>query len=179
MSPEVIIQMPNGFLCPMRDSDVTKDYVSGLNDPKVNQYLEVRHHLQTHDSVSSFVRINKDSPDMILWGVWYGKESQERLVGTLRLHGINNAEQNCHIGICLFERAVWGKGLGSQVIRMVTEWAFNNLDLHTVRAGVYVGNVGSQKAFLSAGYQFSHREKTRGAGGQYIATAHVYLASRD
>ena len=178
MSPEVKLYTPPGFLRPMLESDVTDDYVLGLNDPRINQYLEVRHHLQTHDSVSSFVRMNKDSPDMILWGFWYGEESQERLVGTVRLHGVDNAKSYCHIGICLFERTLWGKGLGSHVIRTVTEWAFDNLDLHTVRAGVYVENIGSQKAFLSAGYQFSHREQMRGSGGQNIAFTHVYLASR-
>jgi len=178
MSPEAILYIPNGFLRPIRESDVTDDYVLGLNDPRVNQYLEVRHHLQTHDSVSSFVRMNKDSPDMILWGFWYGEESQERLVGTVRLHGINNSEPYCHIGICLFKRTVWGKGLGSHVIRKVTEWAFKNLDLHTVRAGVYIENFGSQKAFLSAGYKFSHREQMRSSDGRNIASTHIYLAGR-
>lgn len=178
MSPEVILYIPNGFLRPIRESDVTDDYVLGLNDPQVNQYLEVRHHLQTHDSVSSFVRMNIYSSDMILWGFWYGEEAQEHLVGSLRLHGINNTEPYCHIGICLFERSVWGKGLGSHVIRKVTEWTFNNLDLNTVRAGAHVENVGSQKAFLRAGYKFSHKEQMQSSLCQNIASIHVYLASR-
>lgn len=115
---------------------------------------------------------------MILWGFWYSDYSQERLVGTVRLYGIYNAEPCCHIGICLFESTVWGKGLGSCVIRRVTEWAFHNLDLHTVRAGAYEENVGSQKAFQSAGYKFSHREQMRSSDGQNIASHHVYLAGR-
>lgn len=178
MSPEAILKVPNGFLRPMRESDVTKDYVSGLNDPRVNQYLEVRHHLQTYDSVSSFVKMNKDSSDMILWGFWYGEELQERLVGTLRLHGINNAEQNCHIGICLFERAVWGKGLGSHVIKKATEWAFKNLDLKTVRAGIYIENIASQRAFRRADYSISHGYEIPRANYKCPDTCNLYLARR-
>lgn len=178
MSPEAILKVPNGFLRPMRESDVTKDYVSGLNDPRVNQYLEVRHHLQTYNSVSSFVKMNQDSSDMILWGFWYGEELQERLVGTLRLHGINNTEKSCHIGICLFERMVWGRGLGSHVIKKTTEWMFNNFGLNTVRAGVYAGNLRSHKVFINAGYNFSHKEKFPGFDGQGVSCNHVYIANR-
>jgi len=178
MSPEVTLHHQNGYLRPMRESDVTVDYVLGLNDPRVNQYLEVRHHLQTYDSVSSFVRMNKDSSDMILWGVWYGEEAEELLVGTVRLHGIDNAKSSCHIGICLFENTVCGKGLGSQAIKRVTEWAFNNLELHNVRAGVNVANVGSQRAFLRAGYNFSHNLEVRLSVGQKATSINIYLAAR-
>ena len=178
MSPEVTLHILNGFLRPMREADVKDAYVLGLNDSRVNQYLEVRHHLQTHDSASLFVRMNKDSSDMILWGVWYGEKSQESLVGTVRLHGIYPTESSCHIGVCLFEKTVWGRGLGSQAIRRVTEWAFNTLDIDSVRAGVHVENIGSKKAFLRAGYNSSRNGKIQLPADQKAAPINVYFAYR-
>ena len=114
---------------------------------------------------------------MILWGIWYGKETQERLVGTVRLHGIGVAGSLCDIGICLFEKRVWGKGLGTQAINRVTTWAFNILKLYAVRAGVYVENIASQQVFQRAGYKLTHEEKFA-LSHDRVVPIKVYLAIR-
>lgn len=175
MYPEVKLDISDGFLRPLGELDVTDAYVLGLNDPTVNKYLEVRHNQQTHDSVLSFIKINKYSSNMILWGIWFGKETQERLVGTVRLHEIGTRESLCDIGICLFEKGVWGKGLGTQAINRVTAFAFKTLNLCAVRAGVYVENIGSQLAFQRAGYNFKNEEKLELSVGRVVLIK-VYLA---
>lgn len=178
MSPEITLYIRSGFLRPMHETDVTNDYVLGLNDQQVNRYLEVRHYPQTYESVLSFVRKNKNSSDMILWGIWYGNQTKENLVGTIRLHRGYAVRSLWNIGICLFAKTVWGKGIGSQTISRITEWALNNQDIHCLQAGVHLENIGSQQAFVRARYQFSHVREIQCTKSQKTCLVNIYVSNK-
>lgn len=151
MTPEVVLEFDGGYLRPLQVQDVHPDYVSGLNDPEVNRFLVgVRRATQTDESVVSFVKSNAFAPDAVLFGVWL--VGADRFCGTVRLHGIEQVHETACIGVCLFDKSAWGKKVGSKAIKVVTKWAFDVLRLRWIEAGAYVGNIASQKAFLSAGY---------------------------
>lgn len=142
-----------GCLRQLLPEDVHDGYVDGLNDPEINRYLDgVKRSKQTKQIVLEFVERNLRAPSEVLFGIWRKGDIQHS--GTVRLHGIDNFHRTAHIGICLFNKATWGNRLGSKAIAAVTHWAFNALNLRWVEAGAYSENVGSQKAFLSAGYNW-------------------------
>lgn len=148
------ISFAHGHLRPLQPADVHPCYVEGLNDPEVNRYLVTVHNQrQTIDSVRAFVEEQSLAPDAVLFGIWL--EGQSAHCGTLRLHGLDG-RASAHIGICLFERAVWGRGIGSAAIVAATQWAFQALaELHSIEAGAYLENAASWKSFLKAGYTAS------------------------
>lgn len=152
MSPEIILAFNGGNLRPLQPKDVHHGYISGLNDSQVNRYLEVRHILQTEQSVVKFVRDNQQAKNDVLFGIW--RDGEQYHCGTLRLHGVEDAKQTAHIGLCIFDKSVWGHGLGSKAIISATKWAIDDLDLRLIEAGIYRENIASQKAFLSAGYEW-------------------------
>lgn len=153
MNPDVTLQMVGGFLRTLVEADAHQGYVDGLNDPQVNRYLDaVKASLQTMQSVRDFIVDNQSSPSSVLWGIWL--DGQERHVGTVRLHGIEHRHGTAHIGVCLFDKRCWGRGLGSAAIAAVTRWAIDTLDLRWIEAGAYEANLASQRAFLSASYQW-------------------------
>lgn len=150
MSPSITLDFNNGYLRPLKRSDVHPGYIKGLNDSDVNRYLEVRHFRQTRQSVINFVLANEEASNAVLWGVWV--TGCRNHVGTVRIHNIDHLEKKAVIGICLFEKSIWGHGIGSVVIRKVTQWAFESEGVRFVEAGVYMGNIASKKTFLGAGY---------------------------
>ena len=153
MTPEVVLEFEGGYLRPLKPEDVHHIYVSGLNDPEVNRYLDgVRRATQTEQSVVDFVKYNQQSANALLFGIW--EAARECHCGSVRLHGIEHHHMTAHIGVCLFDKSAWGKKLGLKAILAVTRWAFDTLGLRWVEAGAYVGNVASQKTFLSAGYEW-------------------------
>lgn len=138
---------------PLNLNDVHSGYVQGLNDPDVNRYLEVaKRSTQTLQSVIDFVKSNRDSSNGILWGVW--QEGSKFHCGTVRLHGVDIHHRVANIGVCLFDKAAWGKHIGSKAIAAVTGWALDHLKLRWIEAGAYEENSASQKAFLAAGYDW-------------------------
>lgn len=153
MSPDTVLSFLGGHLRVLKPDDVHPGYVSGLNDPEVNRYLDgVKRSEQTALSVIEFVRSNQESADSVLWGIW--QTNADHHCGTIRLHGIEPFHKTAHIGVCLFEKSAWGKHLGSKAIDAVTHWALDSLDLRWVEAGAYAENIPSQKSFLSAGYEW-------------------------
>lgn len=153
MSPDVVLRFEGGYLRPLKMADVHLAYVSGLNDPDVNRYLDgVKRAVQTTQSAIDFVTADEVSPSSVLWGIW--QDSATTHCGTVRLQGIEYFHKTAHIGVCLFDKAAWGQRLGQKSISAVTQWAINDLGLRWVEAGAYAENVASQKAFLSAGYSW-------------------------
>ncbi len=152
MCPEITLTFNGGYIRALKTGDVHADYVSGLNDQQVNRYLEVRHVVQTEESVINFVQHNQQAKNEVLFGIW--RDEKNLHCGTLRLHGIEYTTGKAHIGVCIFDKNAWGYRLGSQAITLVTKWAIDHLNLQWIEAGIYRENIASQKAFLSAGYDW-------------------------
>lgn len=151
MNVDVQLNFEGGYLKPLVLEDAHDGYVNGLNDPEVNRYLvTVKKSLQTHKSVADFIQSNLDSKDSVLFGLWQHGASNH--CGTLRLHGIEHFHKTANIGVCIFDKAAWGKGLGSKAIRTVSDWALKYFNLRWIEAGAYEYNIASQKTFTSAGY---------------------------
>lgn len=153
MIREDVLEFEGGYLQTLKSDDVHAGYISGLNDPEVNRYLDgVKQAVQTVKSVTEFIHFNQQSTNGFLFGIWQAGETEH--CGTVRLHGIDDYHKTAHIGICLFDKSAWGKKLGLKAIMTVTRWAFDSLGLRWVEAGAYSENIASQKAFLAAGYDW-------------------------
>lgn len=64
--------------------------------------------------------------------------------------------RSAEIGYWLGE-AYWGRGLTTEAVRGVVEWAFANFDLARIYAGVLVRNSGSARVLEKAGFQCEAR----------------------
>ncbi len=147
----IIVDTPRLVLRPLREEEVTDEYVAGLNDPLVNEYLvSVRLTRQTRETVTAYVTQNCADPHAILFGLFLRPNA--RLIGTVRLHGIEPVHGTASLGVCIFLSEFWGKGYSSEAIVAVTEWAFSHLAVRYVEAGCYEANIGSVRTFLRAGF---------------------------
>jgi len=145
------LSISGGCLRPLLPEDVHQGHIAGLNDPEINKYLvSVRARTQTYETVNEFVSTDFLSEDAVLFGIW--AKNHQKHCGTVRLHRINRAERTASIGICIFEKEVWGRSIGADAIRAVSRWAFEYLGICAIEAGAYAENIGSWRAFLKAGY---------------------------
>jgi RimJ/RimL family protein N-acetyltransferase len=140
------------FLRFLKPEDVTEKYINGLNDPDVNRYLvEVKRTVQTRDSICEYINRNTSDPKSLLLGVFI-KEEIDGLIGTVRISDICAYHFFASIGICIFEKTAWYKGYGAEALASAKRFAFNEIGLHYLEAGVYSSNLASIRAFLSSGF---------------------------
>jgi RimJ/RimL family protein N-acetyltransferase len=64
--------------------------------------------------------------------------------------------RSAEIGYWLGEE-FWGKGIVTEAVQALTEYAFSTFDLCRIYAGVFEWNPGSMRVLEKAGYQFEAR----------------------
>lgn len=155
------------YLKLLKPEDVTTSYVNWLNDEEINQFLECRWKPHTLEEIKEYVdKIDSDESNY-LFGI-YIKEINE-YVGNIKIGEINKNHRYADIGLLIGNKNAWGKGYGSEAIKLVTQFAKNELNLNKLVAGIYGNNIGSYKAFIKSGYQEAARyKKHRYYKGNYI-----------
>ena len=152
-------------LRPVKDSDVTDEYVAWLNDPQVNQYLETRFVEQTHADVRRYVRDQADAADAVFLAIV--RRADGRHIGNLRIGAIDPHHRSATIALVIGDRGAWGQGLGSDAIGAATRYAFTALGLDKLTARCYATNLASIRAFEKAGWRHEgvqHGQFMTGAG---------------
>ena len=82
------------------------------------------------------------------------KETEE-FIGIIMLAEVLRGNlQSCFVGYYLDE-AQNGKGFTTEAVQLVVDYAFNELKLHRIEAGVMPHNIGSIKVLLKSGF---HKE---------------------
>ena len=126
-----------------------ENYVRWLNDPEVTRWLAQYLPLTRLAERAFFERMASPKDD-ITWAV---HDENDRHIGGTGLHGINWHHRSAVSGIVLGEKDVWGKGYGSEVMRVRTKWAFEELGLHRIESECFVENIGSATCLARAGYR--------------------------
>ena len=145
------IQGQNIFLRRLDERDVSDDYLQWMCDPDVNQYLESRDQVHTLDSLRTFVREMNASPRNQLFGIFLIAGGQH--IGNIKIGSIREPHRSADLGLIVGRRAVWGRGYGTEAIVLATRYAFEQLGLNKLWAGMYAENLGCYRVFIKAGYR--------------------------
>lgn len=138
------------LLRPLKSEDATQVYADWMNDPDVNQYLETRHLLQTVESCISFIEKCNSDKTAYLFGVFIKETGQH--IGNAKIGFISDIYKHGQLSLFIGEKEHWGKGYSSELVKAMTQYGFEVLDLHRIEAGCYEDNLASLRIFLKAGY---------------------------
>ena len=132
-------------------NDVSDIYVQWLNDPEINKFLETRYRVQTIHSVREFVEETIKNKNILFLAICTNDSSKH--IGNIKLGPINIIHKFAEMSLFIGEKNQWGKGLATEAISILTNYAFKNLKLNKINAGCYSENKGSERAFLKSGYE--------------------------
>ena len=147
--------------------DCNENYLSWMNDYEVNKYLESRFTNHSIDSLKDFVNSMNNSESNVLFAII--DKSSDKHIRNIKLGNIHPIHKYADIGLIIGDKNYWGKGIATKSINLVSEYAFNNLNLRKVLAGVYEENIGSIRAFEKCGFKKAYIKKdTYFFEGNYI-----------
>jgi RimJ/RimL family protein N-acetyltransferase len=89
----------------------------------------------------------KKPPEEIIFGI----EIEGEVVGTVGIHRIKKNHQ-AEIGYWIGKK-YWGKGIMTEVVKMVTAYCHQKLKLRRIYAKVFIFNEASKKVLEKNGYQ--------------------------
>jgi ribosomal-protein-alanine N-acetyltransferase len=151
----VFLRSDKIFLSSLRSDDVTQAYVAWMNDTEIVQFTESRFSSHSMESIREFVQSCARDPDVILFGIF--DCATELHIGNIKLGPINLRHLLGDIGIIVGRKEFWGKGIATEAISLLRDYAFSEIGLHKLTAGCYSTNFGSAKAFEKAGFQLEAR----------------------
>lgn len=137
------------YLRRLTEDDVTETYVSWINNPEINQYLESRFTIHTIEETRLFIR-SVTNDNNYLFGIFDIKTNEH--IGNIKIGNINHYHKYADVGFIVGEKKYWGKGIATEAISLATDFAFNVLHIHKLWGGAYAPNIGSCRAFEKNGY---------------------------
>jgi len=143
------------YLREIKASDVseTSNYYRWMNDPEVTRYFEYTGLFpvsveQLLERVTSSIK----NPDIVPLAITLPTDGEEPVhIGTVRIGPINWLHRFSEIMITV-DRPYWGKGYGTEAVKLMRDYAFNRLNLHKLTAHAYVANKASVRVLEKAGF---------------------------
>ena len=166
------------YLREVKSEDANEEYYNWMNDPEIVQFLETRFIPQSISNIKKFIENKDGNLNEILFAICI-KENNKH-IGNIKLGPINWIHRKGDISLVIGDKNYWGKGIATEAIGLVVEFAFYNINLNKVNAGYYFSNIGSGKAFEKCGFRIEGNfEQEVFYKGKYINTIRVGLTKNN
>lgn len=121
-----------------------------FNDLRVSRTLGVNWHPLTTQIKGRHLDtiLTSESPSLIV----YELEAMQP-IGLTGLDNIDSAHGTAEFSIVIGEPSAWGKGLGTEVTRLMLAYSFDVLGLYNVWLQVSANNPGAIRAYEKAGFK--------------------------
>lgn len=139
------------YLREVRLSDVNENYYKWLNDDEITRYMEIRFFPQSIELIKEYVSSLSGSYESVFLAII--EKEREKHIGNIKIGPINWIHRFADVSLFIGDKEVWGKGYGTEAIRLSIEYAFNILNLHRLQAGICDMNTASIKVFEKAGFK--------------------------
>lgn len=143
------------YLKKLDEKNATQKYCGWLNDPEINKYLETRE--ATVEDLRRYIKDKNENPNCLFLGIFF-KENKKH-IGNIKLEPIDFDNKKATLGILIGEKEYWGKGIGTEAVKLLVDWTFDNLRLEEVNLGVISENKAAIKVYTKAGFHIDRIEK--------------------
>lgn len=105
--------------------------------------------------------VKKDVEESNNTGVFFmiQDKATQRLIGEIGLGGTRWTHGDTYVGIGIGERELWGKGYGTDAMRVIVRYAFTELNLHRVTLDVFAYNPRAIRSYEKVGFEVEGRHR--------------------
>lgn len=103
--------------------------------------------------------LEKDPPEVYLFMVRALEDDRPRMIGEIGLDGVQWEHGESFVGLSLGERKDWGKGYGTDAMRVILRYAFTELNLERVSLTVFEYNPRAIRSYEKAGFRHEGRAR--------------------
>jgi len=147
------------YLRGLTRSDLQGDYFDWLNDREVTKFLDSGVFPNSEKKMEEYFHTTILSTNNVMLAIIDKK--LDKHIGNIKLGPINWITRIAPLGIMIGNKEFWGKGYGTEAIRLVLDYAFKRLNLHKVIAGIAAVHQASIKAFQKAGFKIEGRVESQ------------------
>ena len=143
------------YLRPLEEDDAAVCH-PWLNDPEAWRTLAVRGRPNTEARSREYIRALDPTRDQVFAIV---TREDEQYVGNCGLHAIDAVDRHATLGIVIGRKECWGRGFGTEALRLLCRHAFETLNLHKVCLASYALNERALRMYARVGFQVEGRRR--------------------
>lgn len=141
-------------LRPIKESDIDERLQLGKDPEAHRMYGGIPSEFEEWTPDSQRAWFDKEKNNPLYWVI----EHNGKYGGIIQIHKRDPIDKKSTVALVIDDTRLRGKGIGSEAIRLVTDWAFREGGFTTLRARVLDFNPASIRAFEKAGYREYTRE---------------------
>lgn len=132
------------------DEEIIK-YTEWLNDFQVTDYIGRSSEITTLQYEKEYLEKNDKNNNDKTFDIIDLKSN--KLIGTIGLHRFNYIERSAVLGIFIGDSDFRSDGYGTEAIRLLLEYGFKYLNLHSIRLDLLSINERAHKCYLKCGFK--------------------------
>jgi diamine N-acetyltransferase len=103
-----------------------------------------------------------------------------RPIGTINLHQINHVHRKANLGVMIAEPDLRGRGLGTEAVRLIVDYGFTAMNLHSIWLTTFEFNIAGRKAYARAGFkEVGRRRQSRYRAGRFWDEIHMDILASE
>ncbi|HZK17280.1 MAG: GNAT family protein [Anaerolineaceae bacterium] len=135
-------------------------FLKWVNDPDVCENLEQTTVLNRVHEEAWFENVSKGPSEELPLVIEVRQETENAegngwvAIGNIALIDIHQVNRSAEIGIMIGEKNYWDRGFGTEAMRRMCQYGFDELNLHRIFLRVFEGNQRGIKAYQKAGFVY-------------------------
>lgn len=139
-----MVEGRNLLIRPISVNEINQRYVGWLNNPEINQFLEVRHNPQTIESTVGYINGLRSKKGCEMFAILTKKEQIH--IGNITITHYNpNRQRYAVFGMMIGDSKAKDMGLGGQAMVLLMEYLFSDPAIIRVECGAIADNQKSWK----------------------------------
>ncbi len=148
-----------------------------MNDPEVVQYLVVRPPITREAEEAWYDSVVKDL-NTVFFAI-HAITPEKKLIGNCSV-GMRWKDRVGSLGIAIGEKEFWGKGFGTEAMRLLVDYSFETLNLQKVELEVHGFNERAFKCYEKVGFkEEARRREAKFINGEYTDSVLMGLLRED
>ena len=143
----------NAYIRPLCLNDINSEYLSWFSDPYVLKYISFASSTPSLESLTLYAKTKIESPLCIFLGIY--DSSTNQIVGTIKLEPLDVINGTAEIGILIGLPLHRGRGVASEALSAVFNYAKSSLGLFQLTLGVSKSNTPAIRLYQKLGFKIT------------------------
>lgn len=140
-------------------------YLRWINDFETTRYLDIQPRPMTLEQETAWYE-QASTGEGIIFTIY--EIATGRPVGNCDIQNLSLRNRRAEVGILIGEPETRGKGYGTEAMRLLADYAFNVLNLHSLMLWTYEYNIAGQRCYAKVGFQeVGRRRASRWHAGRF------------
>ncbi len=151
------------------EEDDLPRFVTWLNDPEVLRNLLIYTPMSFAQEKSWYAEMLKQHVDVQPLCIDVKTSNEWEHAGNISFANLNTHDHSAEVGIFIGRKDLWGKGYGTEAMRLMVDYGFRQLNLNRIYLHVFETNPAGIRSYEKAGFSLEGRlREARFTDGHYI-----------